>query len=56
MYNQFKYMYNEGLFEEKVDNTSRTDFMFNFHINYLKNQNINKYMVLLRLFIQFLMN
>ena len=36
MYNQFKYMYDEGLFEEKVDNTSRTDFIFNFHVNYFK--------------------
>ncbi len=36
MYNQFKYMYDEGLFEEKVNNTRRTDFIFNFHINYFK--------------------
>ena len=36
MYNQFKYMYDEGLFEEKVNNENRTDFMFNFHINYFK--------------------
>ena len=36
MYNQFKYMYDEGLFEEKVNNENRTDFLFNFHINYFK--------------------
>ena len=36
MYNQFKYMYDEGLFEEKVNNANRTDFIFNFHINYFK--------------------
>ena len=36
MYNQFKYMYDEGLFEEKINNTNRSDFMFNFHINYFK--------------------
>ena len=35
MYNQFKYIYDEGLFEEKI-NTNRTDFVFNFHINYFK--------------------
>ena len=36
MYNQFKFMYDEGLFEEKINNASRTDFIFNFHINYFK--------------------
>ena len=36
MYNQFKYMYDEGLFEEKVNDTTRSDFIFNFHINYFK--------------------
>ena len=36
MYNQFKFMYDEGLFEEKVNNTNRSDFIFNFHINYFK--------------------
>lgn len=36
MYNQFKYMYDEGLFEEKVNNESRTDFSLNFHVNYFK--------------------
>ena len=36
MYNQFKFMYDEGLFEEKVNNNNRTDFIFNFHINYFK--------------------
>ena len=36
MYNQFKYMYDEGLFEEKINNSNRTDFVFNFHINYFK--------------------
>ena len=36
MYNQFKYMYDEGLFEEKVNNDNRSDFLFNFHINYFK--------------------
>ena len=35
IYNQFKYMYDEGLFEEKF-NSGRTDFMFNFNINYFK--------------------
>ena len=36
MYNQFKYMYDEGLFEEKSNVENRTDFIFNFHINYFK--------------------
>ena len=36
MYNQFKYMYDEGLFEEKPNMETRTDFIFNFHINYFK--------------------
>ena len=36
MYNQFKYMYDEGLFEEKTNMETRTDFIFNFHINYFK--------------------
>ena len=36
MYNQFKYMYDEGLFEEKSNIENRTDFIFNFHINYFK--------------------
>ena len=36
MYNQFKYMYDEGLFEEKANMETRTDFIFNFHINYFK--------------------
>ena len=36
MYNQFKYMYEEGLFEEKTNMETRTDFIFNFHINYFK--------------------
>ena len=36
MYNQFKYMYDEGLFEEKPNIENRTDFIFNFHINYFK--------------------
>ena len=35
MYNQFKYMYDEGLFEEKI-NSGRSDFVFNFNINYFK--------------------
>ena len=36
MYNQFKYMYDEGLFEEKPNMETRTDFIFNFHISYFK--------------------
>ena len=36
MYNQFKYMYDEGLFEEKYNMENRKDFLFNFHINYFK--------------------
>ena len=36
MYNQFKYMYDEGLFEEKPNMENRTDFLFNFSINYFK--------------------
>ena len=36
MYNQFKYMYDEGLFEEKFNMENRKDFLFNFHINYFK--------------------
>ena len=36
MYNQFKYMYDEGLFEEKFNVENRKDFLFNFHINYFK--------------------
>ena len=36
MYNQFKYMYDEGLFEEKFNIENRTDFLFNFNINYFK--------------------
>ena len=36
IYNQFKYMYDEGLFEEKPNMETRTDFIFNFHINYFK--------------------
>lgn len=36
IYNQFKYLYMEGLFEDESakDNTHRADFLFNFHINY----------------------
>ena len=36
MYNQFKYMYDEGLFELKEKMENRTDFLFNFNINYFK--------------------
>ena len=36
MYNQFKYMYDEGLFEEKINIENRSDFLFNFNINYFK--------------------
>ena len=36
MYNQFKYMYDEGLFEQKDNIENRTDFLFNFNINYFK--------------------
>ena len=36
MYNQFKYMYDEGLFELKENMENRTDFLFNFNINYFK--------------------
>ena len=36
IYNQFKYMYDEGLLEEKDNYGNRTDFILNFHINYFK--------------------
>ena len=36
MYNQFKFLYDEGLFEQKFNDDCRTDFMFNFHVNYFK--------------------
>ena len=36
MYNQFKYMYEEGLLEERVNDENRKDFILNFHINYFK--------------------
>lgn len=36
IYNQFKYLYMEGLFEDESvkDNNHRGDFLFTFHINY----------------------
>ena len=36
MYNQFKYMYEEGLLEQRTKDENRTDFILNFHINFFK--------------------
>lgn len=36
MYNQFKYLYDEGLFEQKVNDENRTDFIFNFNAKYFE--------------------
>ena len=38
IYNQFKYLYMEGVFEDESvkDKTRRSDFILNFHINYFE--------------------